>query len=113
MTAAAHHKPLTEFLEKATDLINAGQYRAASEAFVAFEKEHPTSDYHVLEAIPFRIQNHLTAKGGTATAFTKLSLRNTTWTTELVQAFRDPAKFEAFVQGLEAKVKELAAPKAA
>jgi hypothetical protein len=113
MNAAAHHKPLTEFLEKATDLINAGQYRQASEAFLVFEKEHPTSDYHVLEAIPFRIQNHLTAKGGTATAFTKLSLRHNTWTTEVVQAFRDPAKFEEYVHGLEAKVRELAGNKAA
>jgi hypothetical protein len=103
---SAEHKPLTEFLEKATALINESKYREASEAFVAFEKENPTSDYHVLEAIPFRIQNHLESHAS-ATAFTKLSLRHPTWTTEVTMAFRNPAEFETYVKGLEEKVKAL------
>ncbi|MGQ4273533.1 hypothetical protein [Terrihabitans sp. B22-R8] len=108
MMNAAQHKPVTEFLEKATALIGEGRYREASEAFVTFEKENPTSDYQVLEAVPFRVQNHI-EKSNSATAFTKFTLRNPTWSTEIVAAFREPAKFDDYVKGVEAKVKELTA----
>jgi hypothetical protein len=103
--------PAVEFLKRFTDLINADKYKEASEAFKAFEKDYSTADFMVLEAVPFKLQNRMIAKIGSPTAFSIYSLRHPTWTTEVTDAFEDPAKFEAFVNKLEADVRALIAKK--
>jgi hypothetical protein len=100
-----------EFLAKATDLIKAEKYKEAAEGYKAFEKEHSTADFMILEALPFRVQNQIIKKVGSPTAFSIYSLRHPTWTTEIVDAFEDPAKFEAFVKKLEADVRASTAKK--
>ena len=100
---ASKTMPAVEFVGELSDLLKAGKYREAAEAYQAFEKEHATADFLVLEAVPFRVQNLLVQKLG-STPFSIYSLRHPTWTTDIVDAFADPAKFEAFVQKMEADV---------
>ena len=101
--AVKPHPAAVEFLGKLTDLIKNGKYKEAAEGYKAFEKEHATADFLVLEALPYRVQSYLQQKIG-STAFSIYSLRHPTWTTEIVKAFEDPAKFEAFAKKLEADV---------
>jgi hypothetical protein len=107
MNAAAAQKPspAIEFLAKLDTLIKSGKYKEASEGYKAFEKDHSTADFMILEAIPFRVQNQIIKSVGSPTAFSIYSLRHPTWTTEIVDAFEDPAKFDAFVKKLEVDVK--------
>jgi hypothetical protein len=106
MNAAAQKKtPAIEFLEKLDGLIKSGSYKEASEAYKGFEKTNPTADFMILEAVPFRVQNQVIKTVGSPTAFSIYSLRNPTWTTEIVDAFEDPAKFDAFVKKLVTDVK--------
>lgn len=107
MNVAVNQKsPALEFLTKLDGMIKSGSYKDASTAYKAFEKEHPTADFMILEAIPFRVQNQIIKSVGSPTAFSIYSLRHPTWTTEIVDAFEDPAKFDAYVKKLEADVKE-------
>lgn len=108
VATASKTTPAVEFLDKLTSLINSGSYEEAAEAYKAFEKEHSTADFMILEAVPFRLQNHLTAKIGSPTAFSIYTLRNPTWAVEANKAFEDPAAFAAFVKKLEADVVALA-----
>jgi hypothetical protein len=57
--------------------------------------------------VPFRVQNQIVKSVGSPTAFSIYSLRHPTWTTDIVNAFEDPATFDAFVTKLEADVKAL------
>lgn len=101
--AVKPHPAAVEFLAKLTDLIKAGSYKEAAEGYKAFKKEHSTADFLILEALPFRVQNHLEQTIG-STAFSIYSLRNPTWSTKIVEAFDDPAAFEGFMKKLEADV---------
>ncbi len=106
MNVAVNKKsPALEFLEKLDGMIKSGSYKEASEAYKEFEKTHPTADFMILEAVPFRVQNQIIKSVGSPTAFSIYSLRHPTWTTEIVDAFAEPAKFDAFVKKLEADVK--------
>jgi hypothetical protein len=98
--------PAIAFLKKLEELINAGKYHDAAESFKKFDQENEKSDFLVEEAVPFRVQNHLTKTIG-ATAFVKYTLRHPTWAVDLSHAFHDPAKFDAFIGNLEAEVKKL------
>jgi hypothetical protein len=104
----AKNSPAVQFLQTLTDLVNADKYREASVAYKAFEAVNSTADFMVLEAVPFKVQNRVVAKLGSPTAFSIYSLRHPTWTTDVVDAFEDPAKFDAFVTALEAEVSKLA-----
>src|SRR5690606_24087643 len=84
---AGKTSPAVEYLDKLTGLIKAEKWKEAAESFAAFNKEHPTAYYGVIEAVPFRVQNHFTHKSG-STAFSIYSLRRTTWATEVVEAFK-------------------------
>jgi hypothetical protein len=99
--------PAVEFLAKLDGLIKAGTYKEASQAYKDFEKANPTADFMILEAVPFRVQNQIIKSVGSPTAFSIYSLRHPTWTTDIVNAFEDPDKFDAFVKKLEADVKAL------
>lgn len=99
--------PAIEFLDKLDGLIKSGSYKEASQAYKDFEKTNPTADFMILEAVPFRVQNQIIKTVGSPTAFSIYTLRHPTWTTEIVDAFEDPAKFEAFVKKLEADVTAL------
>jgi hypothetical protein len=116
MNAAAQKKtPAVEFLDKLDGLIKSGSYKEASEAYKAFEKTNPTADFMILEAVPFRVQNQVIKTVGSPTAFSIYSLRHPTWTTDIVDAFEDPAKFDAFCKKLIADVtalKDVKAPAA-
>lgn len=105
---AGDKSPAVGFLKKLDELISASKYLDAAESFKKFDAENETSDFLVEEAIPFRIQNHLTKTIG-ATAFVKYTLRNSTWATELSHAFHEPAKFDGFMKQIETDVKKLAA----
>ncbi|MBY0382954.1 MAG: hypothetical protein K2W78_13660 [Xanthobacteraceae bacterium] len=100
--------PAVAFLKKLEELISTGKYHDAAESFKKFDAENETSDFLVEEAIPFRVQNHLTKTIG-ATAFVKYTLRNPTWATELSHAFHDPSKFDGHMAKIETDVKKLAA----
>lgn len=97
--------PAVEFLATLDAHIKAGNYKEASQAFKDFEKANPTADFMILEAVPFRVQNQVIKTVGSPTAFSIYSLRHPTWTTEIVDAFEDPAKFDAYVKKLEADVR--------
>jgi hypothetical protein len=103
--AVKKNSPALDFLEKLDGLIKSGSYKEASEAYKVFEKAHPTADFMILEAVPFRVQNQVIKSVGSPTAFSIYSLRHPTWTTDIVNAFEDPAKFDAFVKKLEVDVK--------
>jgi uncharacterized protein YjbK len=105
---AGHNAPLVKFIAELDALITADKYRQAAEAFHKFEESNPGNDYFVEEALPFKLQNHIVHKLGKATAFVKLTLKKPTWAVEATRAFHDPAKFETFVENLEAEVKALA-----
>jgi hypothetical protein len=111
VAATKGKSPAVEFLKGFTDLINSDKYKEASESYKAFEKDYSTADFMVLEAVPFKLQNRMIAKIGSPTAFSIYSLRHPTWTTEVTDAFEDPAKFEVFVNKLEADVRALIAKK--
>ncbi|WP_222876477.1 hypothetical protein [Terrihabitans soli] len=97
--------PAIDFLDKLGGLIKSGSYKEASQAYKDFEKANPTADFMILEAVPFRVQNQIIKTVGSPTAFSIYSLRHPTWTTEIVEAFEDPAKFDAYVKKLEADVR--------
>jgi hypothetical protein len=97
--------PAVEFLDTLDAHVKAGKYKEASQAYKDFEKVHPTADFMILEAVPFRVQNQVIKSVGSPTAFSIYSLRHPTWTTDIVNAFEDPAKFDAFVKKLETDVK--------
>lgn len=105
--AAQKNSPALDFLVKLDGLVKAGSYKEASEAYKDFEKTHPTADFMILEAVPFRVQNQVIKSVGSPTAFSIYSLRHPTWTTDIVNAFEDPAKFDAFVKKLIADVTAL------
>jgi len=105
---AGDKSPAVVFLKKLDDLIAAGKYHEAAESFKKFDAENETSDFLIEEAIPFRVQNHLTKTIG-ATAFVKYTLRNPTWATDLSTAFHEPSKFDGYMAQIEADVKKLAA----
>jgi hypothetical protein len=113
--AAKKTSPAIEFLAKLDGMIKSGSYKEASEAYKGFEKEHATADFMILEALPFRVQNQVIKTVGSPTAFSIYSLRHPTWTTDIVDAFEDPAKFDAFCKKLIADVtalKDVKAPAA-
>ena len=99
--------PAIVFLKKLEELITAGKYHDAAESFKKFDQENEKSDFLIEEAVPFRVQNHLTKTIG-ATAFVKYTLRHPTLAVDLSHAFHYPAKFDAFISNLEAEVKKLA-----
>lgn len=100
---ASKSTPAIAFLETLTASIKAGKFKEAAEGYKAFGKDHATADFMILEAVPFKVQNYMVGKLG-STPFSIYSLRHPTWTTDIVNAFEDPAKFEAFVKKLEADV---------
>jgi hypothetical protein len=105
---AGDKAPAVQYLKKLDELIAAGKYHDAAESFKKFDAENEKSDFLVEEAVPFRVQSHLTKTIG-ATAFVKYTLRHSTWAVDLSHAFHDPAKFDAFMEKLVAEVKQLAA----
>jgi len=111
MNAQAMYKgdksPAVTFLAELTDLIKADKYREAADAYQTFEKSNPTSDFMIEEAVQFRVQEHIVKKVGQTTPFFKFTLRNPTWSTRIVEAFRDPAKFDAYAREIEAEVRKL------
>lgn len=109
VAVSAKKTPAVEFLDKLTGLISAGKFKEAAEAYKSFEKDYSTSDFLILEALPFRLENYLVKKTGSPTAFSIYTLRNSTWAVDAVNAFEDPAKFETFAKGVEADVAKLAA----
>ncbi len=98
------HTPAVEYLDRLTSLINSESWKEAADSFAGFEKEHPTAYFGVVEALPFRVQNHFVSKLG-STQFSIYSLRNITWSTDVVQAFEKGGDaFEAFIRKLENEV---------
>ncbi len=108
VAVSAKTTPAVEFLGQLTGLISAGKFKEAAEAYKAFEKDYATSDFLVLEALPFRLENYFVKKVS-PTAFSIYTLRHSTWAVDAVKAFEDPATFETFVKGVEAEVVKLAA----
>jgi len=100
--------PAVTFLTEVTKLIKADKYKEAAEAFQRFEKDNPTSDFMIEEAVQFRVQEHIVHKVGKTTPFYKFTLRNPTWSTKITEAFRDPASFDAYAREVEAEVRKLA-----
>lgn len=98
------HSPAVEFLDQLSGLFKAEKWKEAADSYAAFEKANPTSDFMVLEAVPFRVQNVVVQKVG-STAFSIYSLRHPTWSTTIVEAFEKGGEaFDAFVQRLVADV---------
>ncbi|SON55578.1 hypothetical protein HDIA_2037 [Hartmannibacter diazotrophicus] len=104
---AGDHSPLVIYLAKLDEMIRADQYKEAAETFAAFEAEHPGNDYFVEEALPYKIQNHLTTKSGHPTAVVKLTLKHPTWAVDVVKAFHEPAHFAEYMAKLEKTITDL------
>lgn len=104
----APHSLLPPLLAKIDALIAADKYVEAAEAFKAFVTEHPTTGYLASEPIPFKVNDRLSKKFGSS-ATTTFTLRNTTWTSDLLAGLKaGPAAFGALVAKYEAEVADIA-----
>ncbi len=103
---------LLAFIDSLAEQIEQGQYADAARAIGAFKTSHHGLGYFIEEALPSRVSDHLLKKTGAHTAFTTFTLRRPNWTTELSKVSSDPEAFAAFIDGMEADIRAIAATKA-
>jgi hypothetical protein len=104
----APHSLLPPLLSQIDALIAAEKYQEVAEAYTAFVKEHPTTNYLASEPIPFKLNVAFSKKYGSSATNT-FTLRNTTWASDVKAALKaGPADFAAKVATYEGEVAEIA-----
>ncbi|MCK0195511.1 hypothetical protein MWN34_01140 [Ancylobacter sp. 6x-1] len=103
-----HHSPLVPLFADFDAKLAADDYKGFAAAFAAFVKDNETSRYLALEAVPFKIADHLTTKFGSSSAVTTFTLRRSTWATEVQNALSSgPEAFVKLIDEIEGQVVEL------
>ncbi|MDQ0346339.1 hypothetical protein [Ancylobacter vacuolatus] len=104
----APHSLLPPLLTQIDALIGAEKYQEVAEAYTAFVKEHPTTNYLASEPIPFKLNVAFSTKYGSSATNT-FTLRNTTWASDVKAALKaGPSDFAALVAKYEGEIAELA-----
>ncbi|WP_428029702.1 hypothetical protein [Ancylobacter sp.] len=104
----APHSLLPPLLTKIDGLIGAEKYQEVAEAYTAFVKEHPTTNYLASEPIPFKLNTAFAKKYGSSATNT-FTLRNTTWASDVKSALKaGPSDFSALVAKYEADIAGIA-----
>ncbi|TCK31698.1 hypothetical protein EV667_1809 [Ancylobacter aquaticus] len=100
----APHSLLPPLLSQIDALIGAEKYLEVAQAYTAFVKEHPTTNYLASEPVPFKLNSAFAKKYGSSATNT-FTLRNTTWASDVKAALKaGPSEFAALIAKYESEI---------